>query len=55
MAGRTVMADGGYLGNPQVITPYRKRTNDQVLPGWQHDLNTIHRRIRARIEHTSPT
>ena len=52
LAGRAVMADGGYRGNPEVIMPYRKHSADQDLPPWQEELNTTHRRIRARIEHT---
>lgn len=51
LAGRTVMADGGYRGNHEVIMPYRKHSADQDLPPWQEDLNATHRRIRARIEH----
>jgi DDE family transposase len=31
LAGRAVMADGGYQGNPDVIMPYRKRTDGQPL------------------------
>ena len=51
LAGRTIIADGGYRGNPEVIIPYRKHSADQDLPPWQDQLNTTHRRIRARIEH----
>jgi hypothetical protein len=51
LAGQAVMADGGYRGNPGVIMPYRKR-RDAALPSWQDELNTTHRQIRARIEHT---
>jgi hypothetical protein len=36
--GATVMADGGYQGNPEVIMPYRLPTNGSPLPGWKHDL-----------------
>ncbi len=50
LADRVVMADGGYQGTG-VIMPYRKRTRDEVLPDWKEDLNTIHRGIRARVEH----
>lgn len=52
LAGRPVMADGGYQGNPTVIMPYRKRRHGQPLPDWQEDLNAGHRKVRARIEHT---
>lgn len=45
------MADGGYQGNPEVIMPYRTPINGCPLPGWKHDLNTVHKRIRARVEH----
>ncbi len=51
LAGRPVMADGGYRGNPGVIMPYRKRTKDTALPDWQEDLNKVHRKVRARVEH----
>jgi len=46
-----VMADGGYLGNPQVIIPYRKPRKGSDLPEWQEGLNTVHKRVRARVEH----
>jgi hypothetical protein len=46
-----VMADGAYLGNPQVIIPYRKPGKGKELPGWKEDLNTVHKSIRARVEH----
>ncbi|WP_432987274.1 transposase family protein [Dactylosporangium sp. CA-233914] len=52
LAGRTVMADGGYRGNPEVIIPYRKPPDGTPLPDWKEHLNTTHRTIRARIEHT---
>jgi hypothetical protein len=47
---RPVMTDGGYRGNPEVIMPYRKPT-DRELTDWQEELNTIHRTVRARVEH----
>ena len=50
LAGRPVMADGGYQGNPDVIMPYRKPA-DGTLTDWQEDLNAIHRKVRARVEH----
>jgi hypothetical protein len=49
--GANVMADGGYLGNPEVIIPYRKPGKGRSLPAWQEDLNTVHKSIRARVEH----
>jgi len=51
LAGRPVMADGGYQGNPDVIMPYRKPRDGTMLTDWQEDLNTTHRTIRARVEH----
>ena len=50
-AGAQVMADGGYLGNPEVIIPYRKPGKGKDLPEWKEDLNTVHKSIRARVEH----
>ncbi|REH46274.1 DDE superfamily endonuclease [Kutzneria buriramensis] len=44
------MADGGYQGNPDVIMPHRKPA-DGTLTNWQEDLNAIHRKVRARVEH----
>jgi hypothetical protein len=51
LAGRAVMADGGYRGNPEVIMPYRKPADGSALPQWKQDYNTGHRKIRARVEH----
>lgn len=51
LAGRPVMADGGYQGNPEVIMPYRKRVDGQPLADWQEERNTVHRKVRARVEH----
>jgi hypothetical protein len=34
-----------------VIIPYRRPRDGTPLPGWQEDLNTGHRRVRARVEH----
>jgi hypothetical protein len=45
------MGDGGYLGNPEVILPYRKPGDGSALPEWREELNTIHKRVRARVEH----
>jgi hypothetical protein len=52
LAGRTVMADGGYRGNPDVIIPYRKPADGSPLPAWKERPNREHRMIRAWIEHT---
>lgn len=49
--GAQVMADGGYQGNPSVIMPYRKPRDGSELPEWKDDLNTVHKQIRARVEH----
>ena len=50
--GAKVMADGGYQGNSEVIMPYRKpRDGEPPLPQWKDDLNTVHKRVRARVEH----
>ena len=45
------MADDGYQGNPEVIMPYRKPPEGSQLSAWKTDLNTVHKRIRARAEH----
>lgn len=52
LAGRPVMADGGYQGNRQVIMPYRRRHDGIPLTDWQERRNATHRHIRARVEHT---
>jgi hypothetical protein len=44
------MADGGYQGTG-VIMPYRKPRDGGELPARQQDLNTVHKRVRARVEH----
>ncbi|GAA0569447.1 hypothetical protein GCM10010172_62270 [Paractinoplanes ferrugineus] len=44
LAGREVMADGGYRGNPEVIIPYRKPRDGSELPAWKQDYNTGHRK-----------
>ena len=49
--GAHVMADGGYQGNRHVIMPYRRPRDGSELPAWQHELNTVHKRVRARVEH----
>jgi hypothetical protein len=51
LAGRAVMADGGYRGNPDVIMPYRKPRDGSELPAWKQDYNAGHRKVRARVEH----
>jgi hypothetical protein len=51
LAGRPVMADGAYRGNPDVVIPYRKPADGSELAAWKKDLNTGHRKIRARVEH----
>ena len=51
LTGRTVMTDDGYQGKPGVIMPFRKPPDGSDLPDWQEDLNTTHRKIRARVEH----
>jgi hypothetical protein len=48
--GATVLADGGYQANPEVIMPYRTPANGSPLPDWKHDLNTVRKRVRARVE-----
>jgi DDE superfamily endonuclease len=50
LGDRPVMTDGGYRGNPEVIMPYRTPI-DGELTVWQEDLNSIHRTVRARVEH----
>ncbi|MEU1745337.1 transposase family protein [Micromonospora arida] len=52
LAGRPVMADGGYRGNPEVIIPYRKNRDGSPLPAWKQNLNAQHRTVRAQVEHT---
>ena len=47
------MADGGgYLGNREVIMPFRKPGGDHQLPEWKTAMNTSHKRVRARVEHS---
>jgi L-lactate utilization protein LutB len=45
------MADGAYQGDPDAIIPYRKPCADGELEAWQEALNTVHRSVRARVEH----
>jgi len=50
--GATVMADGGCQGNPGVIMPYRTPPQgESPLPQWKEDLDTVHKSVRARVEH----
>ena len=49
---RPVMTDGGYQGNPDVIMPFRKPRDGSELPEWKEELNSVHRTVRARVEHT---
>src|SRR3954449_7240040 len=51
LAGREVMADGGYRGNPEVIISYRQPSDGSELPAWKQAYNANHRSIRARAEH----
>ena len=51
LAGRPVMADGAYRGNPEVIVPYRKPADGSELPDWKKNLNKHHRAVRAQVEH----
>ena len=51
LAGRPVMADGGYRGNPEVIIRYRKLADGSPLPAWKKDLNAQYRSVRAQVEH----
>ncbi len=48
LAGRPVMADGGYQGNAEVIMTYREPRDGSDLPDWKQHLNADHRTVRAR-------
>ncbi len=50
LAGRSVVADAGYHGVPEAMISFRTHANREITD-W-HDLNTVHRRDRARVEHT---
>ncbi len=50
-AGATVLADGGYQGTGLLI-PHRRKVGQTGLPAWKNRDNTLHRKVRARIEHT---
>jgi hypothetical protein len=52
LADRPVMTDGGYHGNPEVIMLYRKPADGSELPERKEELNAVHRKVRARVEHT---
>ena len=45
-----MVADGGYYGVPDLIIPFRKPVHDEITD-WQEELNIVHRRVRARVEH----
>ncbi len=45
-----MVADGGYYGVPDVIIPFRKPVRGDITDR-QEELNTVHRRVRARVEH----
>ncbi|MEV0703320.1 transposase [Saccharopolyspora sp. NPDC050389] len=49
--GAHVMADSGYQGITGVVMPYRKPGDGSELPPWKEELNTVHKRVRARVEH----
>jgi hypothetical protein len=48
------MADGGYQGNPEVTMPFRKPGSGSELPEWKTEVNTSHKRVRARGALTRP-
>lgn len=54
LADRPVLADGGYQGHPDVITPCRRAVGSGPLPAWKEDLNAVHRTVRARGAHIWP-
>jgi hypothetical protein len=45
------MADGEYRGNPEMILPYRKPGKGREVAERQEKLNTVHKRVSARVEH----
>jgi hypothetical protein len=51
LAGRPVIADGGYRGDPDVIIRNRKPADGSELPEWKADLHKQHRTVRAQVEH----
>ena len=50
LAGRPVIADGGYRGDLVVIMLYRTPAHG-ALTDWREDRNIIRRTVRARVEH----
>ncbi|MFH9734954.1 transposase [Streptomyces sp. NPDC017260] len=46
----TTIADGGYPGTGLVM-PHRRRPGEE-LTDWQQANNEVHKRVRARVEHT---
>jgi hypothetical protein len=46
----TVIADGGYRGTGLTI-PHRRKAGQTELPAWKEEHNTLHRKVRARLEH----
>ncbi len=54
LADRPIIADGGYQGNPEVVMPYRKPRDGSDLPHWKEHLNTVHRKVRARVDMSFP-
>jgi hypothetical protein len=48
----TVIADGGYRGTGLVV-PHRRAPGQAELPAWKEECNGSHRKVRARVEHTS--
>ena len=32
--------------------PFRKPRDDSDLPEWKEELNSVHRKVHARVEHT---
>ncbi|MBB2933546.1 hypothetical protein FHX82_000566 [Amycolatopsis bartoniae] len=54
LGDQPVMTDGGYQGNAEAIMPFRKPCDGSDLPGWKEELNSIHRTVRARVEHPGP-
>lgn len=46
-----MLADGGYQGTGLLI-PHRRKVGQTGLSTWKDRDNTLHRKVRARIEHT---
>lgn len=47
----TVIADGGYRSTGLII-PHRRAPGQTELVAWKAEHNTLHRTVRARVEHT---